>query len=296
MARTNAISLMASNSAKADLSEIYGKVIENVQKSTLSATLKSQLYTGNPAAGSVEFRRFVNASPKAYGTARTAAKGDKLVAPPTTVNLDQHKEIVEECAKFDLDTFGVGSIMARRADNHVQAMAAQLDRAFFEAAATAGTAYTPASNAKIQDIVEGMIQQLETLKNDYTDGVDRSLMALVLTPAKYGELRTFLDAQANPNVDTAGEEFGMYHGVRVYSCTRMPVTTAPAESGKTKTTTTHGLLMVTGAVAEPVISRPYSAPEKIPLSNDYAMSLFYDYGVKALTPDLIYKWQTAVTA
>ena len=54
MARTNAISLMASNSAKADLSEIYGKVIENVQKSTLSATLKSQLYTGNPAAGSVE--------------------------------------------------------------------------------------------------------------------------------------------------------------------------------------------------------------------------------------------------
>ena len=295
MARTNAISLMASG-AKTTLAEIYGKVIENVQKGTLSTELKSQLYTGNPAAGSVEFRRFVNASPKAYGTARTAASGDKLVAPPTTVNLDQHKEIVEECAKFDLDTFGVGNIMARRADNHVMAMAAQLDRAFFETAATAGSAYTPAASEKIQATVENMIQKLETLKNDYTDGVDRSLMALVLTPEKYGELRTFLDTQANPNVDTAGEEFGMYHGVRVYSCTRLPVTTAPAADSKTTTTTTHGLLMVRGAVAEPVVTTPYGAPEKIPMSNDFAVSLFYDYGVAALTPDLIFKWQTSVTA
>ena len=44
-------------------------------------TLKSQLYTGNPAAGSVEFKRFVNSASKAYGTARAAAKGDKVTAP-----------------------------------------------------------------------------------------------------------------------------------------------------------------------------------------------------------------------
>ena len=66
------------------------------------------------------------------------------------------------------------------------------------------------------------------MKNDYVDGVDRSLMDLVLTPEKYGELRTFLDTQSNPNVDTAGEEFGMYHGVRVYSCTRLSVVTLSA--------------------------------------------------------------------
>ena len=278
MARTNAISLLAGASTPATLAEIYGLVIENVQKSTLSTALKSQQYTGNPAAGSVEFKRFANSEAKTYGTARTAAKGDKITVPPTTVNLSTHKEIVEEVAKFDLDTFGVAGIMQRRADNHVLTMAADLDRAFFAEANTSGTAFTPGSGVtEIQDIVESMIQTLEVVKNDYTDGVDRGMMDLVLSPAQYGKLRTFLDTQSNPNVDTAGEEFGMYHGVRVYSCTRL------AEK-------CNGLLMIRGAVAQPVVVDQYSNPEKIPLSNDFAVSLFYDYGTKALTPDLIFKW------
>ena len=261
-------------------------MIENVQKSTLSTALKSQMYTGNPAAGSVEFKRFVNSSSKAYGTARTAGKGDKVTAPPTTVNLSTHKEIVEEVAKFDIDTFGVAYIMRRRADNHVLSMSAELDRAFFTEANTSGTAFTPASGVTdIQNIVESMIQTLETTKNDYVDGVDRSMMDLVLTPAKYGELRLYLDTQSNPNVDTAAEEFGLYHGVRVYSCTRMP-----ADGSNI----TNALLMVRGAIAQPVVVNQYGAPEKIPLSNDYAVSLFYDYGTKALTSDLIYKWVTTV--
>ena len=291
MARTNAISLLAGASTPATLAEIYGLVIENVQKSTLSTSLKSQQYTGNPAAGSVEFKRFANSEAKTYGTARTAAKGDKITVPPTTVNLSTHKEIVEEVAKFDLDTFGVAGIMQRRADNHVLTMAADLDRAFFAEANTSGTAFTPGSGVtEIQDIVESMIQTLEVVKNDYTDGVDRGMMDLVLSPAQYGKLRTFLDTQS-----TAGEEFGMYHGVRVYSCTRLPVTTETVETSKTKTTTTNGILMIRGAVAQPVVVDQYGNPEKIPLSNDYAVSLFYDYGVKALTPDLIFKWQTSVT-
>ena len=278
MARTNAISLLAGASTPATLAEIYGLVIENVQKSTLSTSLKSQQYTGNPAAGSVEFKRFANSEAKTYGTARTAAKGDKITVPPTTVNLSTHKEIVEEVAKFDLDTFGVAGIMQRRADNHVLTMAADLDRAFFAEANTSGTAFTPGSGVtEIQDIVESMIQTLEVVKNDYTDGVDRGMMDLVLSPAQYGKLRTFLDTQSNPNVDTAGEEFGMYHGVRVYSCTRL------AEK-------CNGLLMIRGAVAQPVVVDQYSNPENIPLSNDFAVSLFYDYGTKALTPDLIFKW------
>lgn len=290
MARTKAISLLSGTDTPADLAEVYGLVIDNVQKSTLSTVLKSQQYTGNPAAGSVEFKRFVNSESKDYGTARTAGKGDKVKAPPTTVNLDQHKEIVEEVAKFDLDTFGVASLMQRRADNHVSSMAATLDRSFFSEAAENGTGFTPKSGVTaIQTIAEAMIQTLETVKNDYVDGVDRSLMDLVLTPEKYGELRSFLDTQANPNVDTAGEEFGMYHGVRVYSCTRLPVVTDT--TAKTKTTT-NAVLMVRGAVAQPVVSDQYGAPEKIPLSNDYAVSLFYDYGTKALTPDLIYVWDT----
>lgn len=285
MARTNAISLLAGTSTPTTLAELYGLVIENVQKRTLSGALKSQQYTGDPRVGSVEFKRFANSVSKVYGTARSAAAGDKVTAPPTTVNLDQHKEIVEEVSKFDLDTFGVAGVMQRRADNHVLSMEAELDRAFFAAAAAGGTAFKPGSGVtSIQDILESMIQTLETVKNDYVDGVDRSLMAIVLSPAKYGEIRTFLDTQSNPNVDIAGEEFGMYHGVRVYSSTRLP-----SSDG-----TTNGIILVNGSIAQPVVSDPYGTPEKIPLSNDYAVSLFYDYGTKVLTPDLVYKWVTEV--
>lgn len=82
----------------------------------------------------------------------------------------------------------------------------------------------------------------------------------------------------------------MYHGVKVYSCTRLPVTTS-SEGSTTKTTTTNGILLVNGAIAQPVVVNQYSSPEKIPLSNDYAVSLFYDYGTKTLAPDLVLKWQ-----
>ena len=58
MARTKAISLIQSGSTKVDLAELSGLVISNIQKDTLSQGLKSQAYTGNPASGSVEFKRF----------------------------------------------------------------------------------------------------------------------------------------------------------------------------------------------------------------------------------------------
>ena len=158
MARTQAISMLSGASTPASLAEIYGLVIENVQKSTLSTALKSNQYTGNPAAGSVEFTRFSNATPKDYGTARAAGKGDKVTAKPITVNLSVHREIIEEVAKFDLETFGVPDIMRRRADNHVLRMSADLDSAFFAAGATDGTAFTPASGVTdIQAVVESWV-------------------------------------------------------------------------------------------------------------------------------------------
>jgi hypothetical protein len=276
MARTTAISILSGESTPANLSEIYGLVVENVRKGTLSQTLRSNAYSGNPKAGSVEFKRFSNSASKNYGTARAAGKGDKVKAAPITVTLDKHKEIVEEVAKFDIDTFGVAGVMQRRADNHVLSMENELDSAFFARAAGEGTAFT-ATKTAINEIVEEVVQTLESVKNDYVNGVDRSLIDVVLSPAKYGEMRTFLDTQANPNVDTAGEEFGMYHGVKIYSSVRLP-------SG------VNGICMVRGRVAQPRIVNEYGSPEKIPLSNDFAVSLFYDFGTKALTPDLIFKW------
>lgn len=297
MARTKAISLIQSGSTKVDLAELSGLVISNIQKDTLAQGLKSQAYTGNPASGSVEFKRFKNSASQTYGTARTNGKGDAITVPSITVNLDVHKEIVEEAAKFDLDTFGVGNIIARRADNHVDTVASEFDIAFFSHAATEGTAYNPASGDTIEDLLEGLIQTLESVKNDYVRGVPRNLIRLVLDPIYYGKARNYLDKNTNnANVDTAVEDFAMFHGVRVYSSINLPVTIETVENDETKTTTYHAIAMIDGAIAQPVVIYPYKEPEKIPLSNDYGVSMFFDYGTKALTPDLIFHYSTSVTA
>lgn len=277
MARTKAISLIQSGATKVDLAELSGLVIANIQKETLSSGLKSQSYTGNPATGSVEYKRFKNSASQAYGTARAAGKGDAITVPPTTVNLDTHREIVEEAAKFDLDTFGVGNIMARRADNHVDTVAAELDAAFFLCAANEGTAFTT-TETDIEAQVEALIQTLETVKNDYVRGVPRNIMRLVLSPAFYGDMRDYLDKTVhNANVDTAAEDFTTFHGVRVYSSVFLPANV-------------KAVIMIDGAIAQPAVIYPYKDPEKIPLSNDYGVSMFYDFGTKVLTPDLVFTY------
>lgn len=277
MARTKAISLIQSGSTKVDLAELAGLVISNIQKETLASGLKSQSYTGNPASGSVEYKRFKNSVSQDYGTARTAGKGTALTIPPTTVNLNVHKEIVEEAAKFDLDTFGVGNIMARRADNHVDTVAAEFDTAFFAAAFAEGTAFTTAETA-IDEILEAFIQTLETVKNDYVRGVPRNIMRLVLSPSFYGKIRNYLDKGVNnANVDTAADDFSIFHGVRAYSSVFLPASA-------------KATIMIEGAIAQPAVIYPYKDPEKIPLSNDYGVSMFYDYGTKVLTPDLVFTY------
>lgn len=280
MARTKAISLIQSESTTVDLAELSGLVIGNIQKDTLASGLKSQSYTGNPASGSVEYKRFKNSVSQDYGTARAAGKGSAITVPPTTVNLNTHKEIVEEAAKFDLDTFGVGNIMARRADNHVDTVAAEFDTAFFQCAVDEGTAFTTAET-DVETIVEAFIQTLETVKNDYVRGVPRNIMRLVCDPSFYGKIRNYLDKNVhNANVDSAAEDFATFHGVRCYSSVFVP-------SG------TNAIVMIDGAIAQPAVIYPYKEPEKIPLSNDYGVSMFYDYGTKALTPDLIFHYAKA---
>lgn len=280
MARTKAISLIQTGATKVDLAELSGLVIGNIQKDTLASGLKSQSYTGNPASGSVEYKRFKNSVAQDYGTARAAGKGSAITVPPTTVNLNTHKEIVEEAAKFDLDTFGVGNIMARRADNHVDTVAAEFDTAFFQCAVDEGTSFSTAET-DVEAIVEAFIQTLETVKNDYVRGVPRNIMRLVCDPSFYGKIRNYLDKNVqNANVDSAAEDFAIFHGVRCYSSVFVP-------SG------TNAIIMIDGAIAQPAVIYPYKEPEKIPLSNDYGVSMFYDYGTKALTPDLIFHYAKA---
>ena len=126
-----------------------------------------------------------------------------------------------------------------------------------------------------EEIAEKMIQQCETTKNEYVDGVPRAMMHMVLDPDYYGKIRTYLDKVTVPGVGAADEEFYAFHGVKTYSCVHLPQDV-------------KALVMVDGAVAQPVMADPYDA-EKIPLSNAYGIELFYHFGTKSVTPDLIFK-------
>ena len=250
-------------------------VIDNIQHATISAGLKNVDLSGDPLAGTVEAKRFANATSQTYGTARTAGKGNAVKAKNVTVAIDTDKEIVEELEDKDVRLYSVNDVLTRRSNNHVITVATELDKAFFTAAATAATEVALDKNAAVEDVLEKIIQECENTVNAFVEGVPRQLMSLVLNTEWYGKVRNNLDKQSRSNVDTTAEEFYTWHGVETNSCVHLPAGTP-------------FLLMVRGAVAQPVMATQYAA-EKIPLSNAYGVSLFYNYGTKVVTPDLIFK-------
>lgn len=275
MPRITALNILTQEGGKEYLSELYGRVIENVQKALISAGLKNTDLSGDPTSGSVEAKRFVNATSQQYGTARAAGKGDAVKAKPVTVVIDTDREIVEEIEEKDTRLYGVDGLLDRRATNHVLRMVAELDTTFFAKAAEVAVEVECDMTAPVEDILEAIIQECENTQNDFVDGVPRSMMHLSLSSAFYGKVRNNLDKQSRANVDTTTEEFYTWHGVETASNIHLP----------------DGcdiLLLVKGAIAQPVIPNQYVA-EKIPLSNAYGVELFYNYGTAAVTPDLIFK-------
>lgn len=275
MARIEALSILTEAEGKEYLSELYGKVIENVQKNLVSFGMKNTDLSGEPTAGSVEAKRFVNAKSQKYGTARAAGEGNKVKAKPVIVTISKDSEIVEEIENKDITLYGVDGLLDRRSKNHVLRMASELDTEFFKVAADSANEVEIADGTAIEDELETVIQECENTKNDFVDGVPRELMHLVLSTSYYGKIRNHLDKQNRANVDTTSEEFYSWHGVKCNSCVHLPVGV-------------KYLLMVEGAVAQPVMSNQYNA-EKIQLSEAYGVSLFYHYGTAAVTPDLIFK-------
>lgn len=277
MARTDALSITTNGTTADKLAESYGKVIDSIQKGAISEKIKNTDYSGDPTTGSVEVNRFNNAAANAYGTARTAGEGSKLVnGGKVTINLNQDKEIIEEIEAKDVALFGVGDIIARRSNNHGLRMIADLDRAYFGALETAATAVTlPTGVTAIEDVVEAMIQSISTVTNDYVDGVDREMIVLTLNPTAYGKLRNHIDKVLVVN-DAGEEEVAMFHGVRVFENTRQ---------------TSAIIATIFGSAAQPVLVNEY-ADEKVNLSNAHAVELFYSYGTGVVTPDLVKKLAT----
>ena len=267
--------LDGSVSGKMLLKEAYDGVIANVQKNTVSSRIKNTDLSGDPDAGTVEAKRFANASSQDYGTARTAGKGNAVKGKTVTIAIDQNKEFIEEIEEKDIRLLGVDGLIAKRSANHANRMAAELDQKFFEVGKTEGTQFKPAAAVTdIQAIVEAAILQMEKLKNNYIDGLDRSMLSITFDPDTYSAMRMYLDTVVNTNVDTTTEEFNMYHGVKCFSSNRLPAGVKFE-------------IMMDESIAQPVKAVPYTA-ERIPLSEAVAVEMFYYYGTKAVTPDTIF--------
>ena len=285
MARTPALSIYVDASTKAELMNKIAGVFENLAKKTISGRLKSKNGALNEAAGSFEFKRFANATVQTYGTARTAGAGSKVTAVPVVVNMDKTKEVVEEVNSFDAQSFtgeDLNAFLARRQVAIQQSVERDLDRDFFNTIKVGGTQST-VTISKAEKLVpqfDALIATLETLSNNYVDGVDREQMALVLSPELYGSVKSELNDCYNFSGPVADEIFKGINGVATFSSNRLP----------------EGVdyeLVVMDSVAQPVMITEATI-EKIPLSTEYAVEIFYRHGTKVLASELaIYGKTTA---
>lgn len=268
MTRQDALNIFVNGETKDKLAETYGAVIEAVQKGAISEQIKNKNYSGDATTGTVEINRFKNATVDDLGTARSGGKGKSLDnGGKVTVSVDTDKEIIEELAQKDVKLFGLSGMAEKRKANHIKRMIAYLDGEFFACAEKEGTK-VELTKSTVQEKIEELILAVETTKNDYVDGVDRDMIVVTVSPAVYSALQNYIDSVPN-SLNGVNDE--LFHKVRIFSNHRQ---TKPA------------IAMIEGAVAQLVTTDEYEA-EKIPLSNDIALELFFSKGTKAVMPDLI---------
>ena len=259
---------------KAKLAEIQAGLIDGIFATAVSQDIKAQDYSGDPSSGSIRVDRFVNAKSQAYGTARTAGKGNSAKnAGKVIINVDTDEEIIEEFENKDIKLFGISDLLNRRADNIRKKVVSVLDRAFFEKAEAKATTVELTSYATPEDRVEAMIAQALTVKNDYVDGQDKEDLVITLSPSGYGKLLNSITKLAQGNTNSGDREIYVFHGVEVREATRQ---------------TADVLIQRRGSIGMPVTIDEYEL-EKVPFANSHALQLFYSYGVETVTPDLIFK-------
>lgn len=255
-----------------NLAEVLDGVIENIQVSAVSEALKNTNGSGNPEGGSVEYKRFVNAELKAKGTARTAGAGEKVIAKPVIVNLDDDKEIVEELQIKDVKLYGIDGMAEKRKGNFAKRVIAYLDRKFFAEAVNAGTKFTRGSLTDVKEIVDAMIVAAKETSSDFIDGIDAEDLALVVNGTARKALKNDLDALPNGTAPANGA-IGVYDDVTVYESNRLPENVT-------------AIVMLKGAIAQPRLISDYQA-EKVPFDDAIALETFLYTGVKALVPEAI---------
>lgn len=274
MARQPALNIADyTNQATMDnLAEVLDGVIENIQVSAVSEALKNKNGSGDPESGSVEYKRFVNAELKSKGTARTATHGDKVIAKPIIVNLDDDKEIVEELQIKDVKLYGIDGMAEKRKGNFAKRVVAYLDRKFFAEAVNAGTKFTRGDLTKAKDIIDAMIVSAKGTSSDFIDGIDAEDLALIVDGEYRKELKNELDELPNGTAPGNGI-IGRYDTLDVYESNRMP-------------TNVKAIVMLKEAIAQPRLISDYQA-EKVPFDDAIALETFLYTGCKALVPEAI---------
>lgn len=255
-----------------NLAEVLDGVIENIQVSAVSEALKNRNGSGDPQGGTVEYKRFVNAELKAKGTARTAGAGDKVIAKPVIVNLNDDKEIVEELQMKDVKLYGIDGMAERRKANFARRIEAYLDRAFFTEVVNGGTQFTRGSLTELKAILDAMIVSAKETQSDFIDGIDAEDLAIVLNGTARKELKNDLDALPNGTEPQNGA-IGAYDSVVVYESNRLPENV-------------DMIVTLKGAVAQPYFIDDYQA-EKVPFDDAIALESFIYSGRKTLVPEAI---------
>ena len=273
MAKEKALNILIQDSeTKDDLAEVLDGVLENIQVGAVSEAIKNRNGSGTPEAGSVLYKRFVNSTLNALGTARTAGKGTAFEAATITVNINDDKEIVEEVAGKDLRLYGVAGIAAKRAANHAKRIQAYLDRKFFGEAVSAGTKFVRGDLTKAEDIIDAMIVAAKATSSDFIDGIDAEDLVLVVDGTYRKALKKYLDELPNGTRPENGR-IGTYDSVPVYESNRLG-------SG------VHAVIMLNGAIALPYYVDEYTF-EKINLIDSYGIEAFLHCGCEALMPETI---------
>lgn len=274
MARLDALSIeLLGSEAKDKLAEEYGVVIENIATRTLSGAFANRQLSGDPTAGTMEAKRFTNIVGKAYGTARAGGAGQKPKAQPVVVAINDNKEYIEEVEEKDIQMYGVNGLIEKRTKNHEMAMAIDNDVAFFAEMASAGETFTEKGETEGAKL-ESAIGAVASTKNEFVNGVPRNLIKVVMSTERYGKVRDYIDTGIrNSRVDVGVDEFGMFHGVEVYSSVNLPADV-------------DYVVFIDEAVAQPKHLSVYS-PKQIELSDAIGFGSFLYKGTKAVTPDLI---------
>lgn len=274
MAREKSLNISdyLTSEVKANLAEKLDGVLENVYTSAVSEALKSKRGSGDPTTGSVEYKRFANATLEDKGTARASGKGKSVKEKPVFVNIDTDKEIVEELQGKDIKLYGIDGMIARREKNIQESIVRYLDREFFEEVVNSGTQVDKGSLTALDKILDKGIVQLKSLTNDFIDGINPEDLAIVLSTEARKEFKNKLDELPNGTMPQNGA-IGMYDSIVVHETHRLPVGT-------------NFVIMLKEAVAQPFYVTDFDA-EKIPLDDAYAVQSFLYKGTKALIEEAI---------